>query len=79
MTILDFLDKEIQIIKGSTIGVDYNRIKIIFDGKEIARGTMTESGPEVELNESLKGGFFFAKTDEEKAFEKALEVLKTKI
>ena len=68
---LDFQGKTVEVVRKE------NELTVVYDGKEIAKGTMTVKGPEIKINKEFKAGFLFAKTNEEKAFEKALLLIKT--
>ncbi len=67
----DFGGKPIQVVKDGT------NITISFGGKEIAEGVITADGHKIRLHKEFKAGFLFAKTDEEKAFERALTLIKS--
>jgi len=68
----------IHVIQGSVDDMNPNSIKVLLNGKEIAKGVLTTDGPKVEVLKGLKGGFLLADSVYERAFNtKALKIIKT--
>src|SRR3989344_3041997 len=71
-----FEDGKIHIVQGVG-GGNPNEATVLLNGKEVARGTLTQTGPKIELIKGLKGGLLFPDTAYERAFKKVLPVIKT--
>ncbi|MFZ2621164.1 MAG: hypothetical protein WAX85_01560 [Minisyncoccia bacterium] len=69
---VEFEGKNVQIVRRGK-----NSIKVLFDGKEIAIGLITSKGPSIKIKNEFKAGWLFAPTDAERAFQKALKLIKT--
>ena len=74
---LEFEGRKVEVVRGEIDGSNKNIIKVSLDGREIAKGLITDKGSEVKLNPDLKGGFLLAKTDYERAFGLAEPLIKT--
>ena len=70
-----FEDGRIQVFHG--IGADKNAVDIYLNGKEIAKGLITDKGPDVEIFKNLKGGLFLADTVYERALKHAMPLVKS--
>ena len=70
---LPFLGKKIHIIHGETDGSNDDMVKVIFDGKEIAKGVIGQ----IDMDKNLKGGILLGVTDFERAFIHAMKLIKT--
>ncbi len=73
-TAIPFEGGKIYIVQG--IPGDQNGIHVLLNGKEIAKGAMTVTGPKVSIHSELKGGWFLADTVFERAMKVADNVLK---
>lgn len=72
---LVFDGKELKVIREDK--EDPEIIRVIFDGKEIAKGFMTKKGPLIKVAARYKAGFLLAPTIEQRAFDHAFAIIKT--
>src|SRR3989344_2344053 len=66
-----FEDGKIHIVQGVG-GGNPNEATVLLNGKEVARGTLTQTGPKIELIQGLQGGLLFPDTAYERAFTNVL-------
>jgi hypothetical protein len=73
---IPFEGGKIYVIAG--VGEDNRTIQVLLNGKEIARGLLSDKGPKVELLDApgVKSGFFFADTVYERAFKQVKSMIK---
>ena len=77
-TSVPFDGGDLKIVRKTN--VNPQEITVLFEGKEIAKGVITEKGPEIEINQNLKHiPLMTAVNPEEKAFEVAYSFIKTLI
>lgn len=74
ITDLPFENGKINILRG--FGEDKNAVNVLLNGKEIAKGVITDKGPNVKIFSNLKGGIFFADTVYERALKAAEKTIK---
>lgn len=74
---IEYKDSPVQVVREGIIGSNGNIVRVIYRGKEIAKGFLTKNGPDVSVKKEFKASFIFPATDEERAFEKAFEYIKT--
>lgn len=72
---LDFEGKKLDIVRGGEEG--QLALSVLLDKKEIARGFLTNKGPDIKIHKEFKHMFLMVDTEEERAFKKAMVLIKT--
>ncbi len=70
---IDSEDGKIRVVKN-----EIGDLTVFLGEIEIAKGSMTSKGPNIKIKEELKGGWFMADNEFEKAFKTANKALKSK-
>lgn len=74
-TTLLFDNKELKITRSKD--TFHQDVTVFYDNVEIAKGMLTSKGPSIKVYPRYKAGFLLAPTTEEKAFAKALTIIKS--
>ena len=69
-----FENGRIDVLHG--VGDNKDAVSVFLNGKEIAKGLVTDKGPQVKIHSNLKGGLFLADTVYERAFKQASPLIK---
>ncbi len=71
---IDFEGGKIHIIKSLD---NPKGVSVLLNGKEIAKGVITDTGAKIEILKNLKGGWFLADNAYERAFKQASSIIKS--